>query len=552
MAETRKEKSKRRLALLTNERASWIAHWKDINQFLLPRRGRFMLSDVNRGDKRNNKIIDSEASQALNTLVSGMMSGMTSPTRRWFRLATPDIEMMEFGPVKKWLHLAESKIYQVFAQSNLYQVLPYVYEEMAAYGTAAMIQLDDYNTVSRFQVFSAGEYCIAQNYKYRVDTIYREIPLTVEQIVTRYGLDNVSDKVKTAWDNGNYDVWIDVVHVIEPNHLDRDMDSPLSKDMAFLSYTYEAGSSGDKFLEESGFPRFPVYAPRWHLMPPDVYGRGPGMDALGDIKQLQDQQKKKGQAISKHVNPPMVAPSSLKNQRMSTIPGDVTFVDANSGQQSFTPAYQVKPQLGEFLADMQDVRARINKAFYADLFLMMSRSDRRQITATEIGERREEKLLVLGPVLSRISHDLLDPLIDGTFDRLIEAGVLPPAPPELQDQDLKVEYISIMAMAQKAQGIVGIRDTAGFVGNLAGINPDVIDKMDFDQAVDEYSDMRGVPPSIIRSDDAVAAIRAKRAETQQAAVQVRMAQEAAHGAKTLSETDTGGDNMLSDIMGGIQ
>tara|TARA_Y100000817_G_scaffold121023_1_gene94798 strand:+ start:3577 stop:5268 length:1692 start_codon:yes stop_codon:yes gene_type:complete len=547
-----RERYLRRLNNLKNERETFWAHWKDINKYLLPRRGRFMTSDRNKGDKRNSSIIDSTATQALNTLVSGMMSGVTSPSRKWFRLATPDRDLMEFAPVKEWLTVVEERIYEVFFESNLYRVLPYVYEEMAAYGTAAMIQLDDDDDVTRFQSFSVGEYCIAQDHSYRTNAIYREIEMTVEQIVRRYGLDNASDYVQRCWDKGDYDKWIEVVHLIEQNEY-ADPESPLAKDKEWKSCTFEKGKGvNDQYrdaLEESGYDYFPVYAPRWHLMPPDVYGRSPGMDALGDIKQLQDQHKKKGAALAKMVNPPMVGPASLKNARMTTLPGDVTFVDTTAGSQGFTPAYQVQPRLAEFVADMQDVRDRIRQGFYADLFLMLANSDRRQVTATEIEEKRAEKLLVLGPVLERLNTDLLDPLVMNTFRRAVLSGIIPPPPEDFADIEMNVEYISIMASAQRQQGIGGLQDTGAFVGSLAAINPDIVDKFDFDQAVDEFAMMRGVPAGVIRSDDDVEELRQARAQQQQQMAAQASTIQAAQGAKLLSEAEPREDNMLGQLAG---
>ncbi len=548
-----REAADRRLAALKSERTSFWSHWKEINEFLLPRRGRFLTGreGVNRGDKRNQKIIDGEATQALNILVSGMMSGVTSPARKWFRLVPPDMGMLEFGPVKSWLHAVETIIYEIFSQSNLYQVLPYVYEEMATYGTAAVINLEDFDTVTRFQAFTVGEYCIAQDHRYKVNTIYREIPLTVEQIVGAYGEENATHFVKEQWRKGNNDTWVPCVHLVEPR-TERDVDSPFAKDKPFKSIIFETGNDKGTFLHEGGFDRFPVYSPRWHLTLPDVYGRSPGMDALGDVKQLQDQQKKKGQAIAKMVNPPMTAPAALKNERITTLPGDVTYVDTAQGQQGFVPAYQVQPRLNEFLLDIQDVRSRIRRAFYADLFLMLANDARAQrATATEIDERREEKLLVLGPVLERINHDLLAPLIDDVFTRIVETGIAPPPPRELAGTELKVEYISIMAMAQRAQGILGIQDTAMFVGSLASINPEVVDKFDFDQAVDEFGERRGVPPGVVRADDVVEQLRGQRAQQQQAMQAAEAMSSAAQGAKVLSDADTGKQSLLTDIMGGM-
>ncbi len=551
----------RRLNLLQMERTSFDDHYKDISDYLLPRRGRFIKSDKNKGDKRNNKIIDNEGTMALNTLVSGMMSGVTSPARKWFRFATPDREMMEYGPVKEWLNIVETMTYEVFAQSNLYQVLPYVYEEMAAFGTASMIQIDDFENVSRFQAFTCGEYYIAQDHTYDVNTIYREIPMTVEQLVRYYGVkgddkreidwSNISLNVKNLWDRGHYDAWIDCVHLIQPNDL-ADYDSELSIDKPWCSVCYEVGGDDNKLLHKSGFDNFPVYAPRWHLAPPDIYGRSPGMECLGDLKQLQDQQKKKGSAIAKMVNPPMVASPNMKNKRMSTLPGDVTFASQQDGSGGFQPAYQVNPNLRDFQVDMQDVRERIRRAFHSDLFLMMAQSDNRQpITAEEVIERRSEKLLILGPVLSRINHSLLDPLCENTFNRMLTSGMLPPAPEELQGQQLKVEYISMLHNAQKSQDILGIQDTASFVGGLANLNPDVVDKFDFDQAVDEFGESRGLPPKVIRADDEVEAIRNQKAQAAQAAQQQEQLANAAEGAKVLSDTSTEEGNLLADMITGV-
>jgi len=559
-----REPFQRRLQRLKMERESYIQHWREINEYVLPRRGRFLGQAKNRtnaGYKQNEKIIDGEATRALNTLVSGMMSGVTSPARKWFRLATPDRDLMEFGSVKQWLATVENTMYQVFSESNFYQVIPYVYEEMAVYGTGAMMQIEDFNNVVRFQAFSAGEYMIAQGPDYNVNALYRECMMTVEQVVKMFGLDNCSQAIKDRWDKGDYDTWVETVHAIEPNDLTGGeyygdnvvslFGTDRANRKAFRDITYEAGGTDNKLLRATGHDYFPVYAPRWHLQIPDSYGRGPGMEVLGDVKQLQDQHKKKGQAIAKMVNPPMVADPNMKNQRMTTLPGDVTYADTSTTG-GFKPAYQVQPRLNEFLMDMQDVRERINRAFYADLFLMMANDARNQPrTATEIDERREEKLLVLGPVLQRINHDFLDPLIDNMFARVNSAGMVPEPPEELDGVPLKVDYISMMARAQQSQGILGIQDTAQFVGSLAAINPEVVDKFDFDQSVDEFGELRGVPQGIIRTDDQVAESRKARAQQQQQQAAMEQGMQAAQGAKMLSDTTTTEDNLLSDMIAGI-
>lgn len=547
--ETAKQRYTKRLAALRNERSSWETHWRDLADYFLPRKGRWLFNNVNRGDKRNQMLIDSEPRLAARTLSSGMMAGLTSPARPWFRLVTPDPEMMEFGPVKDWLYSVERRMRDVFAKSNLYNALPTVYGEMGVFGVCPMAGLEDAQSVIRFYPFTVGSYYLAQNERLQVDTFYREVNMTVRQLVRMFGLQAVSPTTRSMFENGNTEQWIKVIHVVEPNE-GRDITRFDNRHMPFVSAWFEQGDGhGDGLLRQSGFNEFPIMAPRWDPTGEDIYSGSPGMDALGDAKALQVQQKRKAQAVDKHVDPPMQAPTALKNKRASLLPGDITYVDAASGMQGFVPAYQIKPEIQALLLDMQEMRDRINRVFYADLFLMLAMSDRRQMTATEVAERHEEKLLMLGPVLERLNDELLDPLIDRTFAVMLRAGLLPPPPPELEGVDLKVEYISILAQAQRMVGLGAVDRLYGFAGGVAQVDPSVLDKLDHDQAVDEYAEMLGVPPGIVRSDDAVAALRAQRAQAQRAQMAAENAPGLAKTAKDLAETPVGGDSMLSRVLG---
>jgi len=293
------------------------------------------------------------------------------------------------------------------------------------------------------------------------------------------------------------------------------------------------------------------------VMGANTYGTGPGSVALGDIRQLQLEQKRKAQAIDKMVDPPLTGPSSLREEVIDTLPGGTTWHDGIDGPGAgLRPVYEVNPRINELALDIRDVQERIKRAYYEDLFMMLASSDRREITAREIDERHEEKLLGLGPMLERLHNELLDPCIDTAFEYASEAGILPPPPPELQGQEISVEYISVMAQAQKMAGTASMERFVSFAGNLAGTNPDVLDKVDFDQTVDEYGDMMGVPPRMIRSDDQVAALRQQRAQREQqaqAAMEANQmaatASQGAQAAKLLSEADTGNGNLLTQLTG---
>lgn len=550
----------KRLGAMKTERESWIAHWRDISDVILPRRGRFTQSDRNKGARRNRKIIDNTGTMAHRTMSSGLMAGITSPARPWFRLATRHGQAMEDTDVKVWLSDVETLMREVFNRSNLYDSLAQLYDELAAFGTAVLLVYEDFDDVISCETLTAGQFCIAPDRRGRIDTLYREYSLTVGQVVDEFcpgnGADRdlscLSDSVRSSWANGHHDVWVEIVQAIEPNPAYKPGPGP-SKAKRYRSIWMEANGGGDRLLRQSGFDEFPALVARWAIAPSDIYGQSPAMDALGDVEQLQMQEVEKSKAIQKMVSPPLNVPASLQsNTVVNPLPNGTTFYNQAAGQLPMaSPLYQVNPRLAEMQADMDAVRHRIRTAFYADLWLMISEMDRSGVTATEIDARREEKLLMLGPVLERLHHELLDPLIDRVFAIIARAGLLPPVPDGLAEGGvIQVQYTSMLAQAQRSVATGGIERLLGFASRLAGANQAVLDKIDFDQAVDEYAEAIGAPPRLVLSDKKVAELRQARAEAQQQAQAMQAMAMTAKSAQTLSKTDTGGQNALTDILGG--
>lgn len=516
--ETGVVRAQRRLASLKNARQPFESHWREIADHTSPRRQRWVMEDA-RKDQRSNRIINGTPVLALRTLRSGMMAGLTSPARPWFRLSTPDSQLAEFGPVKDWLHQVAQLMRDMFSRTNLYSALPSVYGDQGAFGTTAMFALEDDESVLRFSTQPIGSYWIAVDEKGRVDTIYRSIAMTVRQMAQKFGADKLSARAKAAIRGGGLETLIEVLHVIEKNE---DYDPTLFMSLRgkkWRSCYYEVGSGTDSqaTLLEEGFRDFPAMCPRWDITATEeAYGSSPGMEALGDCKSLQLQEKRKAQAIDKHVDPPMRAAVALKNQKASLLPGDVTYVDSPVGSgHGFEPVYEIKPDIQWLSADIRTMEDRIRRAYFEDLFLMISMGDQRDMTATEIAERHEEKLLALGPVLERQNIDLLDPIIDIAFNTMGRRGLLPQPPKELAGTTLTVKYTSILAQAQRAVATGSLERFASFVGQLAQAKPEVLDKMDGDQMVDEYGDSIGVPPRVVVPDDQVAEMRAARAQQQQ-------------------------------------
>ncbi|EPU2181226.1 portal protein [Escherichia coli] len=546
-AETLKEQLQKQQAQLTNDRSSFDPHWRELSDFINPRGSRFLVTDVNRDDRRNTKIVDPTATLAARTLSSGMMSGITSPARPWFKLATPDPDMMDYGPVKLWLEVVQRRMNEVFNKSNIYQSLPLLYASLGNYSTGAMAVLEDDSDVIRTMMFPIGSYYMANSARGSVDTCFRKFSMTVRQLVMEFGLNNVSDSVKGMWDSGNYESWIEVIHAVYPN-IDRDTAKLNSKNKPVKSVYYEVGGDSDKLLRESGFDEFPIMAPRWEVNGEDVYGSScPGMIALGQVKALQLEQKRKSQLIDKATNPPMVGPSSLRNQRVSLLPGDITYIDQVTGQDGFKPAYLVNPNTADLLADIQDTRQIINSAYFVDLFMMLQNINTRSMPVEAVIEMKEEKLLMLGPVLERLNDECLNPLIDRTFSIMARKNLLPPPPDVLQGMPLRIEYISVMAQAQKSIGLSSLSSTVGFIGQLAQAKPEALDKLNVDQAIDAFAEMSGVSPTVIVPQEQVEQVREQRAQQQQQQQMVAMGMAAAQGAKTLSEAQTADPSVLTAI-----
>lgn len=560
-------------AQLRNERTSFRNYWRELSDYILPRRGRFFVSDVNDGQNKRSMIIDATASMAARTLSSGMMTGVTSPARQWFKLTTSEEDLNEQPDVKAYLKDVGDKIRMIFLKSNLYNVLPTLYADLGTFGTGCIFMEEDFESTVNFISFPIGSFMIANDKRGKVSVFFREFQMTVRQIVDKFGRtnpndstfidwSNISDAVKNQYMKHQHETQVDICHFILPN----EQYSPNKMESKFKRYQslyYEKGISStnnsssyamsypDKFLSEKGYDFFPVMAVRWEVAGEDTYGTNcPGMVSLGDVKQLQLAEKRIAAALDQKVKPSMVGPTSLKNAKASILPGDITYLDEREGTRGFRRLFEIDFDIRELEGKQEQVRIRISKAFYEDLFLMLANTNRRQITAREVEERHEEKLLALGPVLERINQDLLDPLIENTFAIMDKQGLLPEPPDSLAGREYTIEYVSVMAQAQKLAGIGNIERMAGFVAQVASLDPSVINKFDIEEAIEIYGDLVGVDPNLIRSKEEVEAIKAEQAAQQAQMQQIAAASEMVNAGKALSETKMDEDTALAQLIGG--
>lgn len=563
----KRQQCERRRAALELERSTFIQHWRELSENILPRRARFVTSDTNRGEKRNQKIIDSTAPDAADTMKAGMTAGVSNPAQSWFRLTVPDPQLAELPSVKNWLYDVQTIMETVFLRSNLYNKLPILYSDLGVFGTGAIGVFEDDEKVLRVVDYPIGSFSLGLDAKARVRIFSRVFRYTVQQVVETWGhVDpktgradfedgrptSLSLSVQNAWRTGNREQWVDLVHLIQPNDA-YDGVKIESKYKRYESLYYEIGRTDAGFLEHSGYDEFPVLGARWETGGEDVYGTNcPGMRALADVKMLQTLEKRSLQGLEKQVNPPLKGPGELRAQRVSSLPGDITYTNERDGVQGLQPIYQITPDVRGVEEKAEQVRARIRRAFKADLFLMLAESDRRQMTAREVDERADEKMLVLGPMLMQLNTDVLDPLIDRGFNIIARAGLIPEPPQELQGQALTVEYISIMAQAQRRVGLAALDRFAGFVSQLAQVAPDVLDRVDDDELIEQYAEATGVPPNILRSVDAANAMRTARAQQVDQQQGAATFATAARGVRDLGNAPVEGSGALAKLVAAMR
>jgi hypothetical protein len=492
------------------------------------------------------------------------MSGVSSPTRPWIKLKINRLDSTGTTPMSLWLAECERILMLIFSESNFYNSIAVVYFDLVVFGTAVQLIYEDYDNVICCYNPCFGEYYVDIDGKFRPTIFYREFTMTVAQVVDEFGLDNCSPAVKGLYANGGSSLTRELVvaHALEPNDNAREFGIP--SQFKFREVYWEWGGSASPqggasyaqgFLRKRGYYEQINATVRWDLVSNDPYGRSPGMDALPDVKQLQQEVRRKAQAIDKSVNPPMEADIQLKNQPASLLPGGITYTAGlmSSGNPGFRSVYgNWKPGIQEISEDLQELRDRIKRVFFNDILQTASQYETRSnVTAVEWDMRKSESLVMLGPVLERIYSELLEIAVERTFAIAARRGVLPPAPPEFANANINIEFVSMLAQAQAAATTAGIERLLQIAGNLVGVDPAVMDNIDIDFTLEKYSTLMNNDPRIIRSKDDLKVIREQREQQQQAQQQAEIAKSMSESAKNLSATDVGGgQNAMQAMIGG--
>lgn len=504
------------------------------------------------------KIVDRTGKGSLKIFAAGMVSATCSASRPWFTLTPLDSSLKKNIRVKQWLKAVEEATYAEFAKSNVYRVVHQAYMQLGAFGTAAALipEKSKDHPLMHLIPLTFGEYAITTDAYNKPDGLYRKFKLTTANVVQQFGLDNASDKIKSAYNNKNLETEFVICHAVYPR---QNAKGEGAINMPFASVYWEDNST-DKVLRESGFTYFPAVCPRWDISNSDVYGDSPASECLGDMNALQKGHKQIFKGIDYQVEPPLLIPEFLKGQERETLPGGISYYNPAPGDNTaqVQKMMNVDFNVNYVMQVNAESQRRIREAFHTDMFLMLDSMEKGQMTATEVAERKSEKMMVVGPEGERQNDELLRPLVEICVQRVLETNqhLQETAPSEIQEAELKIDFVSILAQAQKAGGAITLERMFNIVSNVAQINPEALDKFNVDGFLDEYADITGTPATIFNDEKTYKQIRQARAQ-QQAAMQQQammqqqadMQQKQAQALQTASQTD--GDNLNEMIEGAM-
>ena len=505
---------------LLDEQSEWRQEWRQISNFLLPGRG--IYSGMNKPAKRkltSPKVINTIAEDALYVLTSGMHGGLTSPSRPWFKLDWGNPQIQQFEPLKAWLQESERRLHDALHASNFYAVINSFYVEYAGFGNSCTYVGHDSGTdlvPFRFELLTAGEYVFSVGADGRPDQFFRVIFMTPRQLVQRFGT-NVDKDLRRRVKENEAGVDKSYVTVLECLKYMGNGDKPWQRWFYQMQTSGPATSSNQQEpLAKDGFFEFPYPVARWNTIGSDVLGIGPGSRALPDVKRLQEMEKSFLMATHKTINPPLNAPARMRG-KLNTLPGGFNYY-ANA-QETVSDVYQVRFDFNGVSAAVERVEQRIQRNFFNDIFLTAARDpNATPYKATEVNAREQEKMLRLGPVIERLQHEFLQPVIERCFNIMLRKGLLPDLDPALAEMagDYQINLVSPLATAQRSVALQGINSFMAFIGNAAQFDQQILDNIDVDAAAREYADITGVQLGVLRPEEQVQQIRQQRVEAQAA------------------------------------
>ena len=535
------DEARRLAAHLEQGRTAREREWRELARWLAPHRGVFTGEDLSPdGTRRNPEAFTLAATRALERGASGMTSGMTPRNISWFEPDFQEPALWEASGAPAWLDEVDRQMKDALADGGFYQAIHCFNTDLLWAGCALLYCETGRAAPLRFECAQVGTYAVALDGEGRLEAVCRSRLWTPSRLAALFGEGALSERSRAALRREPY-APTRVLHLVRRRRTKNaasEGGGNAHRGATFLpweSLFWEDG--GEDFLHVGGYAEMPYFFTVWHEGT-TPYGTGPGDGALPDARQLDLMERHKLEGLAKLVRPPVQRPANLRSD-VDLSPGAVNAVEA---QALVTPILDLAPYARAFQflqGELQTVAGRLEDALMASVFASMPLDQRpRDMSATEFLQRRREALQQLGPVMSAYEPHVLTPLLHRVAAMLDRAGLLPPPPESLAGMPLlmKVSFTSPLANALRQTGADSTRALLQDVLGLAQADPQVLDKLDLDQAVDELATGLGAPGRVLRADSDVQALRQQRAEAQAAQQEQQQALEAVQAAQGLART----------------
>jgi len=554
-----KRKVLERFGQLYTHRQPFMERWKAIRDYQLPYLGCFddTNDSTNQHRRMDNNVMTGTAWEADQVFAAGVMSGLTPPSRQWFKFNFNNPALKDNVQAAAILDERNEIMYAILARANFYNAVHSCYAELP-FGQAPIGVFPNPTTIVHFIPFQCGSYVMDVGANGVVDVFGRKYQMTAAQLLDQFGEENLPTTVKNALRSGDkYSTRFTVCFMAEPNKEHKE-GSPKQSDMPYRVMYWVDGSAENEWLHIGGCHEFPIKVARYLVTGLEPYAKGSGWFAEGDSKMLQALEKAYLTSVQLVNKPPMVSDADTAARGINLVPGSANIV---AGAQSrLEPLLKVQQDLTALREKIETTKDAVKRAYSSDLFLLLGEIDRGQMTAREVMERTQEKLQQLGPVVERLQFEFLNPILERVYAIAERANVFPPFPDEVLEQldgeEIKIEYLSPLVQAQKMSGLTAIEQSLAFTGQVAQLYPEALDTKNWDEVINKYDEMLGVPAVCTRSTDDVQGIRKQRAEAQQKqqameqmAAAAPAANQATQAARNLSEAVGGGREVVADWLG---
>ena len=486
---------------------------QEIETYVVPFRGEFNKDQTSEHETqwRRPEIYDSTACVACNLLASQVQGSMTSPANKWFALRYRDDDLNQDIEAKRWLEDSEERVWQALLDSDFNTEASEFYLDLASFGTAVIMMEEEDQLQWRgldFTTLPMQDTYFETDIKGKPVAVFRRLRFSTQGLLNRWPQVDpndlkVSDKAKDPKDVEDRHEVVFCVYYREGKE-NADTMRPLPKTDRPVGYQYILKNKKLK-LEEGGYYEFPAMVGRWQKVAGSRWGYSPAHVCLSDIKQLNELVAQTSEARAKAIDPPYLTTERGIVGDLDLEPGGLTMT---TDMDQLAPL--VSPtRFDQAIEERTRLQDAIRSSFYID---RLELKESPEMTATEVNARRENIRRMMAPVVGRIQHDFLEPLIVSTFKMLARQGQLKEQPEQVAGREMDIEYTGELARAQKAEVSMGIEAWLGTVAALAEMFPNATDLPNIDEAIKQIGLQRGVPAKVFNSQSDIDAIREARAE----------------------------------------